>query len=367
MAIFKPNTIEEAIAAVRQSGRILPVGGRTKNGLCLTQDTCNHIDLRAMARVVEYEPTEFTVTATAGTSLKVLQELLAENRQCLPFDPPFSGSGATLGGAISSGLNGSSSLRFGGARDFILGVRWIDGTGEHVFAGGKVVKNAAGFDLPKFFVGSCGRFGVLTEITLKVFPRPTRYATLLFSGNRSQRVAYLKKIDSSPLEIEAIDLTEDGLMVRLGGAEKTVITMQKRIEALVDEVPAELLLDDSEASYWRDVGEFLWAESATLIKVPCLIDQLDTLHAMVQDNGLKSRVSLAGQVMYIAMAKETSDPSASQASNLGAKLNHQGFPYQCFRTESAVEFPLPPAPHTGDSKFSRHIKLALDPKGRFAG
>ena len=86
--------------------------------------------------------------------------------------------GATLGGTVAAGLSGPGRWRFGGLRDFILGVQFVDGEGRLLRLGGKVVKNAAGFDLPKFFVGSAGRFGVLAEMTFKVFPRPAATRTL---------------------------------------------------------------------------------------------------------------------------------------------------------------------------------------------
>ncbi|MFN9911536.1 MAG: FAD-binding protein, partial [Pirellulaceae bacterium] len=99
--------------------------------------------------ILEYDPSEFTITARAGTPLSELVDALAEQGQYFPFDPPLVAQGATLGGLVSSGISGSSRLRFGGIRDFVLGVRWVDGTGAIAVAGGKVVKNAAGFDIPK--------------------------------------------------------------------------------------------------------------------------------------------------------------------------------------------------------------------------
>src|SRR4029079_6930035 len=102
--------------------------------------------------------------------------------QYLPFDPKCVEAGATLGGTVASGLSGPGRFRFGGLRDFILGVRFVDGAGRLLRMGGKVVKNAAGFDLPKFFVGSLGRFGVLAEMTFKVFPRPQSARTFMLAA-----------------------------------------------------------------------------------------------------------------------------------------------------------------------------------------
>src|SRR5690606_8123830 len=86
--------------------------------------------------------------------------------------------GATLGGTVAAGLSGPGRFRYGGVRDFLLGVRLVNGQGEVVRGGGKVVKNAAGFDIPKLLVGSLGRFGVIVELTFKVFPQPEHATTL---------------------------------------------------------------------------------------------------------------------------------------------------------------------------------------------
>src|SRR5207253_308179 len=128
--------------------------------------------------ITEYDPSEFTFTAGAGTPVREIVAALAERGQYLPFDPMLADAGATLGGTVAAGLSGPGRFRFGGLRDFILGVQFVDGEGRVLRMGGKVVKNAAGFDLPKFFVGSVGRFGILTELTFKVFPRPVATRTL---------------------------------------------------------------------------------------------------------------------------------------------------------------------------------------------
>ena len=107
--------------------------------------------------------------------------MLAEHGQYLPFDPPLAAAGATLGGTVAAGLSGPGRYRYGGVRDFVLGVRFVDGMGNLVRGGGKVVKNAAGFDFPKLMVGSLGRLGVLAELSFKVFPQPPAFATLAVS------------------------------------------------------------------------------------------------------------------------------------------------------------------------------------------
>src|SRR5262249_21755111 len=121
---------------------------------------------------------------------------------------------------VASGLNGPGRLRLGGVRDFILGIRFVDGLGRTLRAGGKVVKNAAGFDLPKFFVGSCGRFGVLAELTFKVLPRPFASLTLQLEAESVEAAARLLiQAGNSRWEPDALDLLPGGKSVclRLAG------------------------------------------------------------------------------------------------------------------------------------------------------
>ena len=121
---------------------------------------------------------ELTITALAGTPVRVVQAALAAHGQHLPFDPPLARAGATLGGVVAAGTSGPGRHRHGGVRDFIIGARFVDGTGALVGGGGRVVKNAAGFDLPQLMVGSMGRLGVLVEVAFKVFPAPPAWGTL---------------------------------------------------------------------------------------------------------------------------------------------------------------------------------------------
>src|SRR5262249_20856303 len=150
--------------AVRSAPRVLTVGAGTKPRLSAVPGI-TRISTARLRGILEYDPSEFTFTALAGTSLGEISAVLAARGQYLPFDPPWVAAGSTLGGAVAAGLNGPARFRYGGMKDFILGVRFVDGTGRLLRMGGKVVKNAAGFDLPKFFVGSLGRFGALAELT----------------------------------------------------------------------------------------------------------------------------------------------------------------------------------------------------------
>ena len=182
------------------------------------------LDMTGYSGIVEYEPGEFVFTARAGTSLRQLRDVLAAEGQYLPFDPPLLDAEATIGGTVAAGLSGPGRLRFGGIRDFLIGVSLIDGQGTLIRGGGKVVKNAAGFDLPKLMVGSLGRLGVLTELTFKVFPRPSHRVTLrLECQNLADSIRVMCQLAGGPWECEVIDLEPPGgLVLRLAGEEDAI-------------------------------------------------------------------------------------------------------------------------------------------------
>src|SRR4051794_9908021 len=175
-SILAPETLSELIDAVRSTPRLLAIGAGTKPRLSAVDAV--KLSTARLRGISEYDPSEFTFTALAGTPVREIAAALAERGQYLPFDPPLVEAGATLGGTVAAGLSGPGRFRYGGLRDFILGVRFVDGMGRLLRLGGKVVKNAAGFDVPKFLVGSLGRFGVLAEVTFKVFPCPPTALTI---------------------------------------------------------------------------------------------------------------------------------------------------------------------------------------------
>lgn len=131
--------------------------------------------------ILDYEPSELVVTARAGTPLQELSDTLVSHGQCLGFEPPCFGEKATLGGSIACGLSGPARPYRGAARDFVLGVKCINGKGEILRFGGQVMKNVAGFDISRLMVGALGTLGVLLEISCKVFPVPKEEITLVMS------------------------------------------------------------------------------------------------------------------------------------------------------------------------------------------
>lgn len=177
-----PQTIEQVSAVLREAHRqglaVAPVGcGAFLHLGGIPRRYQLALSLSRLARLVDYQPTDMTVTVEAGMTLGQLQRVLGEHGQWLPLDPPLPDR-ATVGGVIAANLSGPARLSQGTIRDFLLGLRVVQADGTVVKGGGRVVKNVAGYDLPKLYCGSFGTLGVIVEATCKVRPRPAAHAVL---------------------------------------------------------------------------------------------------------------------------------------------------------------------------------------------
>lgn len=333
--------------------RVLAVGAQTKPRLSAAD--VPKLSTARLSGIVEYEPDEFTFTALAGTPVKEVAAALAERGQYLPFDPMLAEAGATIGGTVCAGLSGPGRFRFGGTRDFILGVRFVDGTGRLLRMGGKVVKNAAGFDLPKFFVGSLGRFGVLAEITFKVFPRAAAARTLKLTFDDIDAAARaLMEAAGTRWECDALDILPDGrsVLLRIAGPEPALDPIAREVVARWPGKP--MTLDESETA-WSGIREFRWADPDTpLIKIPITPRTVPALHgAMDAAGGGRLHVSGGGNVAFL---------SARDLPAIDAILRHLGLKGLMLRGNGPLWCGVHPV-----SQISRAIKDALDPQHRIPG
>ena len=235
------ETILEAGAERRQL-RIRGGGSKDFYGLALIGDV---LDTRAYSGVLDYEPTELVITARAGTPLTEIESTLAAGGQMLAFEPPHFGE-ATLGGCIASGFSGPRRANMGSARDFVLGVRMINGLGEDLRFGGQVMKNVAGYDLSRLMTGSFGTLGLITEVSLKVLPVPEVERTLRFALTEMAAIESVNKWAAKPLSLSATCHVGNALYVRLSGASPAVEATQKKLGG--DVVP------DGPA-FWRSIRE----------------------------------------------------------------------------------------------------------------
>jgi glycolate oxidase FAD binding subunit len=190
--------------------------------------------------IVSYEPTELVITARAGTPLLEIEAALREKGQMLAFEPPHFGASATLGGCIAAGLSGPRRPYAGAVRDFVLGVRLVDGKGDDLRFGGQVMKNVAGYDVSRLVAGSLGTLGLLLEVSLKVLPVPAAETTLRLECGAADAIERMNRLAAQPLPITATAWRDSGLEVRLSGARVAVDAAAKKLGgAVVDPAQAE--------------------------------------------------------------------------------------------------------------------------------
>ena len=358
-ARLSPTSVEELVEAVRSTPRILAVGSGTKPRLSAVDAV--RLSTSKLTGILEYDSSEFTFTALAGTPLKEIVAALAAQGQYLPFDPVLVAAGATIGGTVAAGLSGPGRFRFGGVRDFILGIKFVDGMGRLLRMGGKVVKNAAGFDLPKFFVGSLGRFGVLVEVTFKVFPAPPARLTLrlrLPVDGAETAARVLAELANSRWEPEALDLPadDDHLWVRLAGPQVAIEEISREI---LSRWPGENVDTAKAEAKWAGLGEFSWAAGARLIKLVLTADVLPALaRSFASLDGIDGLVhaSAGGNVGFLSLASKA---DASKVDEELRKLNLRGVG---LRGDGPLWYGA-----RKDFEIANAVKSALDPQDRFPG
>jgi glycolate oxidase FAD binding subunit len=232
-------------AAVKQRAPLAIVGAGTKKFLG-RKTPGEPLAIARHCGIVNYVPEELVLTARAGTPLTAIEALLAEHDQMLAFEPPHFGTGATLGGTVAANLSGPRRAYAGAARDFVLGMRIINGRGQVLRLGGEVMKNVAGYDLFRLMAGSMGTLGVILDVSLKVLPRPREEMTLEQEAAPRAAVERLCQWALKPLPISASCIESDCLYVRLSGASSALGKSRATIGGEV--------LDDA-IVFWSDVRE----------------------------------------------------------------------------------------------------------------
>jgi glycolate oxidase FAD binding subunit len=215
------------------------------------------LDMAGWTGIVAYEPRELVLTVRAGTPLAQVEAALAAERQMLPFEPPHFSTGpspppnapvggATIGGTVASGLSGPRRPYAGAVRDFVLGTRIVNGKGEALAFGGRVIKNVAGYDVSRLMTGALGTLGVVTEISFKVLPLPAAEATLAFALSQADAIDAANRWAGRPLPLSACAWSDGILRVRLSGAPPAVDAAKAKLGG--DE-------DAAGARFWSDLRE----------------------------------------------------------------------------------------------------------------
>lgn len=261
--------IVRGAAALRRGLEIR--GGGSRQGLggdCAAETVLSTLGLKG---VTFYDPGALTMTVRAGTPFAEVEAALAENGQMLPFEPidhrkllGTQDRAPTIGGVVATGAAGPRRIQAGGCRDSVIGVRFVNGKGEAVKSGGRVMKNVTGYDLAKLLTASQGTLGVITEISFKLLPRPEHMATLRIDGlDEARAIEALSAALGSPYGVSGAAYLPSGAdgapvaMIRVEGFRDSARYRAERLQALLAEYGAGVIEEDAErtATGWRHVRD----------------------------------------------------------------------------------------------------------------
>jgi glycolate oxidase FAD binding subunit len=270
-----PASPEQVTAALRlcseANATVTPWGGGTAMRIGNSPRQVDVVvGLERLNRLVEHDQANLTATVQSGHRLTALQEVLAQHNQFLPFDPPYAAR-ATVGGVIATNLNGPRRSYYGSVRDLVIGMKVVLASGERIKAGGKVVKNVAGYDMCKLFVGAVGTLGIITEATLRMGPIPETAATVVATGTLplvwqlADGLSRSKLLPSavfllSPEADKADNLEQNGwhLAVCCEGFEKNVARHLHDAQDTATRIGlgTEILKASDHSGFWDEVGDF---------------------------------------------------------------------------------------------------------------
>jgi glycolate oxidase FAD binding subunit len=236
---------EQVRAAIADQRPLCIVGGNSKRHIG-RESPGEPLDMSAYSGVVDYQPSELVITVRAGTTIAALQAVLAAENQVLACDPPVFGGKATVGGTLACSLSGPSRPWLGSIRDHVLGVRIINGKGEHLRFGGEVMKNVAGYDVSRLMAGAMGTLGILTEITLKVMPLPEATLTVHRTIAASDALGAMNELCRLPLPLTGACWHDGEMYIRLAGPASAIAAAAARIDG-------DRLRDDQ--AFWAGLRE----------------------------------------------------------------------------------------------------------------
>lgn len=390
LPVVTPQTVDELAATVTgaaaNSQAIYPMGGGTMVSLGnRPRQQGVAVDLRSLNKVIDYPARDMTITVGAGITIAQLQKLLAPENQQLPIDIPNPET-ATLGGSLAVNVSGSRRYGYGTLRDYLLGFSAINDAGETIKAGGRVVKNVAGYDMCKLFIGSLGTLGVITQATLKLRPLPDDQALVCLACMPEQIDEILQQLHTSRTRPISIDVLNEratrwlhqktGTNVPAGrwsvivGFDGNAEAVKWQVQQLVMEARSryslEAYVNAATQRFWQSLAEFTSQPGALVFKANLLAAgtaafcrQVDGLNVTVLAN--------AGNGIVYGLVE---DVTQADAATLIGKLRQQAREHK----GSVVLLRCPPAwkdvisvwgPPPENIWLMRKVKEALDPKSRF--
>ncbi len=365
---MRPGSIEEASVAMRElgaAGRAMRVrGGGTKRGW--TSVACEvELETSGLAEIVEHNEGDFTAVVQAGVRLAAAQAQFARAGQMLALDPPLSGDGgepaATIGGVVATADSGPLRHRYGGVRDLVLGVTVVLSDGTVAKAGGRVIKNVAGYDLGKLFAGSHGTLGLIASVSLRLHPLPATHATVQAQGDDAAALAgAAARLAALPLEADCLDLSWAGgtgsLLMRYSGPTAAARAGETTVFL------GELGLADADVTEDDDA---LWAtqraaqrrdDGGVVVKVSAPPSQTGAVLAAVEALGgqVVSRPALG--LAWVSLAPD--DDLGERVERLRAALAGAALTVQDGAAHVAARWP---APAPAALQVMQRIKARFDP------
>ena len=335
--------VDEVARAALTRTAITIRGGKSKSFLGRAAPAqAVELDTRSHSGIVRYEPTELVITARCGTPISELAAALDAAGQTLPCEPPEFDGVATLGGAVASGISGPRRPWAGSMRDFVLGCRLITGTAKHLRFGGEVMKNVAGYDMARLAAGSFGCLGVLTEVSLKVLPKPRAARSVRLAINASEAMAELSNWRRSALPVTGACYMDGWLHVRLEGGEGSVASAIDRIGG-----------DDLGMSFWANLREQ---------RLPFFADPRPLWRLSLPN--ATALMPLPGDVLLDWGGAQRWLKSDASANAIRAIAQTVGGHAICYSPQAESENPFMPLP-APLMRLHQSLKARLDPRAIF--
>ncbi|WP_134680669.1 FAD-binding protein [Paracoccus ravus] len=341
---MRPESEDDVCQLIRSARAPLsPIGGGTR--LLPGEGTGERLNVSGLRGVVLYEPAALTLVVRAGTPLAEVQATLAAEGQMLGFEPDAR-PGSTIGGVVAANASGPRRVQVGACRDALIGVRYVNGQGEVVKNGGRVMKNVTGYDLVKLMAGSRGRLGVLTEVALKTAPMPPCSATLALPGvDASAAIEALTSALTGPYDVSgAAWLPGQGALIRIEGLEGSVAI---RSRALTERLSAFGEAAEGDGASWSRLVPT--TPEGDLWRIVCRPSEASALLATLPQ---PLSVDWGGSLIWVALP-------AGEVPNLPAWSGH------ATRVTGAEAMTLP-APSPVVARLNASIGERFDPRRIFA-
>jgi len=360
---FVPHLQERVRRAQAAATPLVIHGGNTK--LFYGAKTIGEaVDMRAYSGIIAYQPRELVLTVRAGTPLAEIEAAMATEMQILPFEPPHFGAGATIGGSVAAGLSGPRRPYTGAVRDFVLGTRIVNGKGEDLHFGGRVIKNVAGYDVSRLMTGAMGTLGVLLDISFKVLPKPARETTLRYEMDQATAIQRFNEWAGKPLPLSATCWDNGVAMVRLSGTLAGVEAARKKLGG-------EVVEQTQAATFWASVRDhshpFFENGAAPLwrLSVPATTPVLALPSTPLPSTPVPSTplIEWGGALRWLRADAQSNSHANAQADTLRQQIAAVGGHATLMRagTNGVVGHPVF-HPLTGKlAELNRNLKAAFDP------